>query len=210
MSKNISLKKNFDLSYEEPQDTLSMHPKKFALWLFIVSITMVFAAFSSAYVVKKGGGNWLQFELPPQLLWSTIVLFISSITMQWAHFSAKKDNIPMLKLAMVITVLLGLGFLVGQWTSWQYLVEHNIYFGGNEKVNPHPANPSGSFLYVLTGVHAFHLITGLVFLVIIAGASFQYKIHSKSMVRIDMCTTYWHFLDALWIYLFVFLVVNHS
>lgn len=194
---------------DEPQMPLAMHPKKFALWLFIVSIIMIFAAFSSAYMVRRAEGNWLEFELPPVFWISTAIIVASSITMQWAHFSAKKNNIAGLKIGMVLTVLLGTAFLVSQWGAWQFLVENNIFFGGNASDNPYPANPSGSFLYVLTGVHAFHLVTGLVFLLIITGAAFQYKIHSKSMARIDMCATYWHFLDLLWIYLFVFLLVNH-
>jgi cytochrome c oxidase subunit 3 len=71
------------------------------------------------------------------------------------------------------------------------------------------SNPSGSFLYVITGLHAFHLITGIIYLLIILGASFQYNIHSKNMVRMEMCATYWHFLDILWLYLFAFLLLNH-
>ena len=195
--------------HEEPPMPLSMHPKKFALWLFIVSIVMIFAAFTSAYMVRRAEGNWLEFELPPIFWTTTAMLVVSSITMQWAHFSAKRNNIVGLKWGMVLTVLLGIAFLVGQWEAWQYLVQHNIFLGGNQTENPYPANPSGSFLYVLTGIHAFHLVTGLVFLGIITVAAFQYKIHSKSMTRIDMCATYWHFLDLLWIYLFVFLLVNH-
>ena len=197
------------LMHDEPQMPLSMHPKKFALWLFIVSIIMIFAAFSSAYLVRRAEGNWLEFDLPPMFWTTTAILVASSVTMQWAHFSAKINNMTGLKLGMVLTLLLGIGFLVGQWNAWQYLVEQNIFFGGNENDNPYPANPSGSFLYVLTGVHAFHLVSGLVFLGIITVAAFQYKVHSKSMTRIDMCATYWHFLDVLWISLFVFLLINH-
>ncbi len=197
------------MMHDEPPMPLSMHPKKFALWLFIVSIIMIFAAFSSAYLVRRAEGNWLEFDLPPVFWTTTAVLVASSVTMQWAHFSARRNNMTGLKLGMVLTVLLGIGFLVGQWNAWQYLVEQNIFFGGNANDNPYPANPSGSFLYVLTGVHAFHLVSGLVFLGIITVAAFGYKVHSKSMTRIDMCATYWHFLDVLWVSLFVFLLVNH-
>jgi cytochrome c oxidase subunit 3 len=123
--------------------------------------------------------------------------------MHWAYISAKRDNLQMLKIAMFITTLLGIGFLVGQWYSWVALVDMKVFFAGSY------SNPSGSFLYVITGLHAFHLITGIVFLAIILGASFQYKIHSKSMVRMEMCATYWHFLDILWLYLFAFLLINH-
>lgn len=195
--------RNINILQEEPQQTLAMHPKKFALWLFIVSIVMIFAAMSSAYMVRQAEGNWLDFEMPTIFWVNSGILLASSVTMHWAYVAAKKDNLAMIKVAMIITTLLGLGFLVGQWYSWVALVDMKVFFAGTS------SNPSGSFLYVITGLHAFHLVTGVVYLVIILGASFQYKIHSKSLVRMEMCATYWHFLDILWIYLFAFLLLNH-
>ncbi|MDO1447549.1 cytochrome c oxidase subunit 3 [Rhodocytophaga aerolata] len=195
--------RNINLLQEEPQQTLAMHPKKFALWLFIVSIVMIFAAMSSAYMVRQAEGNWLDFEMPTIFWVNSGILLASSVTMQWAYMAAKRDNLAMLKVAMIITTFLGLGFLVGQWYSWVALVDMKVFFAGTA------SNPSGSFLYVITGLHAFHLVTGIVYLVIILGASFQYKIHSKNLVRMEMCATYWHFLDILWIYLFAFLLLNH-
>ena len=197
------MERNINLLQEEPQQTLAMHPKKFALWLFIVSIVMIFAAMSSAYMVRQAEGNWLDFEMPTIFWVNSGILLASSVTMQWAYMAAKRDNLAMLKVAMIITTLLGLGFLVGQWYSWVALVDMKVFFAGTA------SNPSGSFLYVITGLHAFHLVTGIVYLVIILGASFQYKIHSKNLVRMEMCATYWHFLDILWIYLFAFLLLNH-
>ncbi len=182
---------------EEPQETLSMHPKKFALWLFIVSIVMIFAAMSSAYIVRKGDGNWQAFDLP-QVFWtSSLVIIASSLTMQWAYFSAKKDNLGTLKIAISITFVLGIVFLVMQWMGWQDLQQRNILLQGN---------PSGSFLYVLTGLHAFHLITGIVFLLIMWVVSLKNDVHAKALTRLEMCATYWHFLDILWLYLFGFLL----
>lgn len=195
--------RNINLLQEEPQQTLAMHPKKFALWLFIVSIVMIFAAMSSAYMVRQAEGNWLDFEMPTIFWVNSGILLASSVTMHWAYIAAKRDNLAMIKVAMIITTLLGLGFLVGQWYSWVALVDMKVFFAGTA------SNPSGSFLYVITGLHAFHLVTGIVYLVIILGASFQYKIHSKNLVRMEMCATYWHFLDILWIYLFAFLLLNH-
>jgi cytochrome c oxidase subunit III len=195
--------RNINILQEEPQQTLAMHPKKFALWLFIVSIVMIFAAMSSAYMVRQAEGNWLDFEMPAIFWVNSAILVASSITMHWAYVSAKKDNLAAVKVAMILTTLLGLGFLVGQWYSWAALVDMQVFFAGTS------SNPSGSFLYVITGLHAFHLVTGIVYLLIILGASFQYKIHSKSLVRMEMCATYWHFLDILWIYLFAFLLLNH-
>jgi cytochrome c oxidase subunit 3 len=123
--------------------------------------------------------------------------------MQWAYLSAKKDNLSNLRIALLITFILGMAFLVGQWNVWGELVINKIYFGGPT------ANPSGSFMYVLTGVHGFHLITGLIFLLIALVSAFKYRIHSKNLIRMELCTTYWHFLSALWVYLYVFLAVYH-
>jgi cytochrome c oxidase subunit III len=193
--------------YEEPEATFSMNPKKFMLWLFIVSIVMIFASLTSAYIVRQSENGWLVFELPQMLWYSSGIIILSSITVQWAYFAAKKDNLKQIKVAMLATVLLGFAFLVTQWLGWGELVESGIFFGGIDRAG-NSVNPSGSFVYVLMGVHAMHLVTGLVFLLIVLRAAYRYEIHSQAINRIEMCSTYWHFLDILWIYLFVFLLMN--
>lgn len=183
--------------------SLSMHPHKFALWLFVVSITMTFAALTSAYIVKISEGQPLVYDLP-QLFWvSSIIIIISSATMHWGYLSAKKDNITQTKIAMVITMILGLIFLAMQLQAWGELVGQNIYFAGSK------SKPTGSFVYVFSGLHGLHLVSGLVFVAIILIKTFMMRIHSKSMNAMEMCVTYWHFLDLLWLYLFAFLLLNH-
>lgn len=182
------------------EQPISMHPKKFALWLFMVSVVMVFAGLTSAYIVRQAEGNWLEYELP-DIFWITSgIAVMSSITLHWAYFSAKKDNFVNLKIGMVLTVLLGILFLVGQWYSWVAMVDRDVFFVGN---------PSGSFLYVFTGLHAAHLISGVIFLIIVLISTFRLKVHAKSMDVMEMATTYWHFLGGLWLYLFMFLLLNH-
>ena len=181
----------------------SVHPLKFSLWLIIISIIMMFAAFTSAYIVRREEGNWLEFELPTILLINTVIILLSSASMQWAYVSAKKDNIGSVKTGLILTAVLGVAFLIGQWNGWAELVQNNIYFGGST------SNPSGSFLYVLTGVHGFHLITGLIFVLITLYSSLKYRVHSKNLLRIQLCTVYWHFLGGLWLYLYIFLRINH-
>ncbi|MDQ3290652.1 MAG: cytochrome c oxidase subunit 3 [Bacteroidota bacterium] len=187
----------------ENSSTTGIHPLKFTLWVLIMSIIMMFAAFTSAYIVRRDEGNWLEFDLPNGLITNSIIIIVSSLTMQWAYYAAKKDNLNSLKISLLATLGLGLAFLLGQWNVWGELVNNKIFFGGPT------SNPSGSFLYVLTGVHGFHLITGLIFLLILIGAAFRYNVHSKNMLRIELCTTYWHFLSVLWVYLYVFLAVYH-
>ena len=182
------------------EQPISMHPKKFALWLFLVTVLMIFAALTSAYIVRQAEGNWLEYELP-EIFWVTSgIVVLSSVAMQFAYFAAKKDNFLGLRIGMVATVLLGIGFLVGQWYSWVALVDREVFFVGN---------PAGSFLYVFTGLHAVHLISGVIFLIIVLISTFRYKVHSQAMNTLEMATTYWHFLGGLWLYLFLFLLLNH-
>lgn len=188
---------------DEQESRSGLHPLKFSLWLIIISIIMMFAAFTSAYIVRREEGNWLEFDLPNILLFNTVIIVLSSVAMQLSHNAAKKDNLGTLKIMLLITLGLGIAFLVGQWYGWADLVQNNIYFGGTG------SNPSGSFLYVLTGVHGFHLITGLIFVLIVFLSSLKYKVHSKNMLRIQLCTVYWHFLGGLWLYLYIFLRINH-
>jgi cytochrome c oxidase subunit 3 len=116
---------------------------------------------------------------------------------------AKANKQDMLRIAVSLTVVLGGAFLYTQLYAWAELVEAKVFFAGTQ------SNPSGSFLYVLTGMHAIHLVSGLLFLGVVFVSAFLGKIHSKNLTRIEMCATYWHFLDALWVYLFVFLLLNN-
>lgn len=183
---------------EEPKKTLAMNPKKFAMWLFIGSVVMLFAALTSAYIVRQAEGNWLFFELPGLFTTSTIVILLSSVAMQWAYWSAKKDNLEMVKIMVTVTSILGLAFLVLQFEGWKELVANQVYLVGN---------PSGSFLYIITGLHGLHLISAIIFLLIVLVATYRYKVHSRNLTQMEMCTTYWHFLGGLWLYLFVFLLL---
>lgn len=183
---------------EEPKRPISMHPKKFAMWLFIGSVAMLFAAFTSAYIVRQAEGNWLYFDLPNLFYVTSGIILLSSVTLQWAYWEAKKDNLDRVKLLVGITSFLGVAFLVGQVMAWSELVDHSVYLVGN---------PSGSFIYILTGLHGAHLISGIAFLLIVLNSTFKFKIHSKNLAQMEMCLTYWHFLGGLWLYLFVFLIL---
>lgn len=184
---------------EEPKKPLAMHPKKFAMWLFMASVMMLFASLTSAYMVREAEGNWLYFELPELFYYTSFIIIISSITMQWAYFAAKKDDLPLVKLLVSITSVLGVAFLVGQFLAWGQLVRNSVYFVGN---------PSGSFLYVLTGLHGLHIVSAVIFLLIVLNSAIRLRIHSRNMAQMEMCATYWHFLGGLWIYLFIFFLIN--
>lgn len=187
---------------DEPQPILTMHPKKFIMWLIIVSIVMIFASLTSAYMVKRGEGNWLQFQLPAVFYLSSVVIVASSITMQLAYWAASKDNFGLLKGSMVLTAVLGLVFTYMQVQGWGEMVDYGVYFGGKT------ANAAGSFVYVFTGLHIAHLLVAIGFVLYMLISTFQLKVHATRLAGIEICTTFWHFLGGLWIYLFIFLLYN--
>jgi cytochrome c oxidase subunit III len=183
---------------EEPKKVLSMNPKKFALWLFLGSVVMLFASLTSAYIVRQAEGNWVYFELPVIFTVSTIVILISSVTMQLSFWAAKKDEQGKLKNGLIATTVLGVAFLVLQFYGWVDLVNSHIHLVGN---------PSGSFLYIITGLHGLHILSALIFLLMVLAASMKSRVHPGNLLKLEMCTTYWHFLGGLWLYLFVFLLL---
>jgi len=195
----MSTEKIVDLRLvEEPKKPLAMNPKKFGMWLFLASVMMIFMSLTSAYIVRQAEGNWVYFELPSLFYVTSIIIVLSSVTMQLAYFAVKRDNLTSAKTMMLVTSVLAVGFLVGQFLGWGQLVSNSIYLVGN---------PSGSFLYILTGLHGLHVISAVIFLLIMLSAVFVGKAHAANMTKMEMCTTYWHFLGGLWLYLFVFLLL---
>ena len=185
---------------EEASKPIGMNPKKFALWLFMATVIMLFAAWTSAYIVKRGDIGWTEIIVPVQFWVNTGIILASSVSMIWAVRAARKDKLETVKLALSITTILGIAFVVGQLLAFREMVALKEHFTGG--------NVSHSFVYVLSGAHGLHLISGVVFLLIVMVSTFKYKVHSKNMNQIEMCATYWHFLGGLWLYLFVFLLLN--
>jgi cytochrome c oxidase subunit III len=188
---------------EEARKPMAMHPKKFGVWLFMVSVIMIFGALTSAYIVRQAEGNWLDFELPSMFWVTTVIILLSSLTMHWAYLAVKNDNKETARVAISITAILGVAFLVGQWIGWSQLVGAGIHLVGRDS-----SAVSGSFLFVISGLHGVHVISGVIFVLVVLVAIFRLKTHSKNLAQMEMCATYWHFLDALWLYLFVFLLLN--
>lgn len=194
--------------------------RKFMLWLGIVSIVMLFAGLTSAYIVRQGEGKWVNFELPNLFMVSTAMIVLSSVTLQWAVISVKKNNLPSMNIALAFTAVFGLGFVLFQYLSWKQLVEGGIYLVGAVKdINmnyeyirsgtENPAdvqNVAGSFLYAITGLHVAHLLGGLIALTVVLWRAVLKKYSATNYEGISLCATYWHFLDGLWIYLYLFLI----
>ncbi len=180
------------------QQRNGMHPYKFILWVAMGSLVMMFAGFTSAYVVKRNQSNWLEFSLPPIFWYSTAVILISSLTIHLATKAFKAREMSRYRTLMMITVALGILFMVMQYLGFLYLEEHGVRLIG---VN---SNASGSFLGVITGVHMAHIFGGVIALIILFIKGFSAKHKSYSSVPIEVMGTYWHFVDGLWIYLFIF------
>lgn len=192
---------NIHITQAEQQELpLSMNPRKFILWLFIVSIVMMFAAWTSAYIVAQAEGIGRGISMPSLFTITTGLLLVSSVSMHLAYRAAKKDNLLQVKLFSSLTFLLGLAFLIGQFAGFGQLVDGNVYFVGGNAID--------SFTYVLPFMHGVHILAGLIFLLIVLVKAYRYKVHSKNMLSIEMCSTFWHFLDGLWLYLFLFLQFN--
>lgn len=177
--------------------TYVIHPKKFVLWLLIVASVMLFAGFTSAYIVRRGEGNWEVFNLPSLFQLNTLFIVLSSVALQLAFSAVTKGNVSRMRALLLTTLLLGVAFCFGQWYAWKQLVADNVFFAFS--------NPSNSFVYVISGVHLFHVVGGLIFLLALWIQSFQGKISQDRTIYLSMGVTYWHFIGILWIYLYVFL-----
>lgn len=169
------------------------------LWVGIVSIVMLFAGLTSAYVVRADNGNWLIFNLPDIFFISTAIIITSSLTLFLSLKMAKKNNHKGVILGLLATLTLGIAFTFTQFEGWKELTYKGIVFAGKY------SNASGSFLYVLTGLHLAHLAGGLISLAVTLINSLKRKYSAENTLGLELCSIYWHFLDILWVYLFLFL-----
>ncbi|MDQ3073502.1 MAG: cytochrome c oxidase subunit 3 [Bacteroidota bacterium] len=179
-----------------------VHPARFTLWLFLGTVTMLFAAFTSSLIVSKTqNAHWAPIEIPGIFTISTVIIALSSATMLWAYISARKNEIDQNRLALWATLGLCIAFVVMQYVGYQVLVQNEIFLSDST------GNTAGSFFYVISGVHALHVIGGFFILLNTLLSSYNYRVHSKSMLNISLCATYWHFIGGLWLYLFAILKI---
>ncbi len=211
----------------QPLDSIPSEVKDKAmrtlLWFGIVSIIMLFGGLTSAYLVRQGEGKWAEFALPGLFQISSIVIILSSVAIQWALYSVRKNNIANLKIGLSLALLFGSAFVVCQYFAWSELYRNGIVFTGqisdiktdfqyipSGKETAIDAaqvgNVAGSFLYVLTGLHVAHLLAGLIALLIVFSRAILGKYSVVNYNGVRLCTIYWHFLGGLWLYLFFFLL----
>ena len=172
---------------------------RLGMWFALTGIVMLFAAFTSALVVRKGMSfDWVPVRVP-RLLWlNTFVLMASSATLELSRRSLRTGAAKAFMRWLSATLVLGLGFLAGQLIAWRELASRGVYLA---------SNPSSSFFYVLTAAHGFHLLGGVVALVYVASRAHRIAFGQARRTPVDVTAIYWHFMDALWIYLFFVLLM---
>ncbi|AJA68876.1 cytochrome c oxidase subunit 3 [Myroides odoratimimus] len=165
----------------------------------IGSIMMVFAGLTSAYVVSKSRPDWLaEFQLPNSFLYSTLAIAISSVTMHLAYKAIKQNDRNKTTTYLVSTLILGLLFVFLQFKGFNEVISMGYFFTGSE------STITTSFLYVIVIVHIAHLAGGVLSLLYVIYNHFKQKYNSQQYIGIELCAWFWHFLDLLWIYLFLF------
>ena len=181
-----------------------IHPHKLLMYIAIGSMTMMFAGWISAYMVREGQGRWEHVHLPTAFYVSTALILLGSISIHMAVRSFKKRNFGQYKLFLTTTVILGISFLVSQYLGFSEMYNAmGITLNGN--------NAAGEFTYVIPFVHGVHVLGGIVALLIVfLSTTLRRRKRIYSSTGIELVSIYWHFVDALWIYIFIFLLINQS
>lgn len=173
--------------------------KKMMLLLSMLSIAMTFAGLTSAYIVSKSRPDWLKdFELPFTFVLSTLVIFLSSLSLYISKKKVKVNDVKKTTLWLVVTFILGVVFVVTQFLGFNELIGLGYFFTGAQ------STITTSFLYVLTILHLAHLFAGLIVLIVVMVNNIKYK-YEVDKLGFELAVTFWHFLGFLWLYLFVFL-----
>jgi cytochrome c oxidase subunit 3 len=164
----------------------------------IVAVLMFFMALASAFLVRKGGADWVSLRIPSLLWLNTLVLVSSSATLELARKRLAGSDAAGFRKLWLVTTILGVAFLVGQVVAWRILVAQGIYLA---------SNPASSFFYIFTGAHALHLLGGVGALLYVARRNFT-RAQVTQSVAAEVTSYYWHFMDALWLFLLALLYLG--
>ena len=175
-----------------------IHPHKFTLWVGIGSLLMMFAGLTSAYIVKRNQANWQTFDLPQFFWYSTVAIIASSVTIILAERAFKQREMKNDRSLLVATLVLVVLFIFVQVLGFQQLWARQVTL---------TANVSYSFMYVIVCLHAAHVVGGLIALLVLFAKAFSKKTRTYNSVPVELVSTYWHFVDILWIYLLLFLIM---
>ncbi|HLV70051.1 cytochrome c oxidase subunit 3 [Xanthomarina gelatinilytica] len=174
--------------------------KKMMLWFGIISLVMSFAGWTSAFVVSSSRPDWLHdFQLPNAFITSTIVIVLSSITFILAKRALKKNQRQQTTVLLFVTLILGIVFIVCQFQGFQQIIDLGYNFTGPT------SNVTMSYIYLIAVVHILHVVVGLISLLVVIYNHFKQKYQPTKMLGFELSATFWHFVDLLWLYLFLFL-----
>lgn len=190
--------------------TKRREPFHFMVWLGIASSLMLFTMLLVTYVVRRTGSGWTDAKLPFVFLISTVVIMLSSLTLRNATLSFRHERFENYRTNLATTLGLGVLFIILQSWGWHQMILAGIKLKDN---------PSGAFVYIISGIHLLHILLGIIFLgIVLAEAlrrrpyvdSFVYSVNPPNRLKIKLISLYWHFVDILWIGLFLFLLVHHG
>jgi len=209
MAKNLQHPTNDEADSEYAARRMAFHPYNIFMSLVLIGVTMLFIAFSAAYIYTRFQSDIPTIKLPNLFIFNTFILIGSSLTIRWANTSYKKDDTKQYQLALLVTIVLTCIFMVLQMVAWQDLVHQDIFVA---------TSTMASYLYLISGLHFMHVIAGLPFLILFYHAALKkmkepvsvlvYFSDPEKRLKLKLLTFYWHFLDALWIYLVLFFLVN--
>lgn len=183
----------------EEQESRKGKTYKMLLLFGMISIFMIFAGLSSGFVVSKSRPDWLKdFQLPSAFLWSTLTIIASSFTFHFALKAIKANNRSLTTTLLLVTLLLGLTFIFLQFEGFSQVVANGYFFTGSE------STITTSFLYIMVIVHVAHLIGGIISLIVVIYNHFKQKYNSTQTLGIELSAMYWHFMDIIWVLLFLF------
>ena len=185
-----------------PSDFSSSFPiskGQIGVWILLTAIIMLFAGLSSAYIVLRGVPAWQNIELP-SLLWpNTAILLLSSVAIDLSRRAIRRSDVQSMKRWLAMGGVLGLAFLAGQLAAWRQLVNAGVYL---------PSTLQSGFFYILTGLHGLHLLGGVVALGLVLIKALKNRLSAFNYEPLKLCAMYWHVMDALWVYLFLLLLLS--
>lgn len=174
--------------------------KKMMLWFGIISLIMAFAGWTSAYIVSSKRKDWLDnIELPQAFFISTFLIILSSITYVLAKRAAKRNQQKHVTNYLLVTLVLGISFIVLQFIGFSQMLETGYYFTGPT------SNIKISYIFLIAFVHILHVVAGLISLLVVITQQLRKKYTPENMLGLELGATFWHFLDILWVYLIVFM-----
>ncbi len=178
-----------------------VHPHKMVMYIGMTSLVMMFVALTSAFIVRRASGNWLEFSIPGIFYLNALVIVGSSLTLHLAYRAFKREAERAYRGWIVTTFVLGIAFVILQYVGWLVLAEQGV---------PLKINPAGDFVYAISGLHALHVIGGLAALLVSVVFAFAIRLRRTParQLRLELTMIYWHFVDGLWLYLILFLTLQ--